>query len=67
MAKQPTISVPTYVLEGASDGVAPPSVEDTGAAHFSGPYQREVITGVGHNLPQEAPEVFVKAVLAVMG
>ena len=65
LATQPEIAVPTVVLEGLDDGVAPPQAEDGAAAHFSGPYRRECLKGIGHNFPQEAPEVFAKAVLEV--
>ncbi|WP_263263082.1 alpha/beta hydrolase [Pseudomonas sp. RIT-PI-S] len=65
LAAQPTIEVPTVVLEGGSDGVAPPSAEDKSAAHFTGAYQRQVVPGVGHNFPQEAPEVFTQAILGL--
>jgi pimeloyl-ACP methyl ester carboxylesterase len=62
LAAQPPITVPTVALEGADDGVAPPPTTDRAAAQFSGAYERRVIPGVGHNLPQEAPEVLVEAV-----
>ena len=67
LAAQPDIAVPTVVLEGLDDGVAPPQAEDIAAAHFSGPYQRACVKGIGHNFPQEAPEVFARAVLEVQG
>lgn len=66
LAQQPVISVPTYVLEGGSDGVAPATFEDHSAKYFTGAYQREVLGGVGHNVPQEAPGAFVEAVLALV-
>jgi len=62
LAAQPPISVPTVVLDGADDGVTPLRGADWSAAHFTGPYQRQVIAGVGHNLPQEAPAAVVAAV-----
>jgi pimeloyl-ACP methyl ester carboxylesterase len=62
LEKQPDISVPTIVLLGADDGVDPPSVKDEAAMHFSGPYARRIIPGVGHNVPQEAPAAFADAV-----
>ena len=34
--------------------------------HFTGPYARKVIPLVGHNLPQETPEEFAEAILAVV-
>lgn len=66
LAAQPTISVPTIVLQGDDDGVeGPPPATDTDAAFFKGFYKRLILSGVGHNLPQEAPEDFAAAVLAV--
>ena len=35
-------------------------------ALFTGPYERRVLDGVGHNLPQEAPAAFADAVLALV-
>jgi len=53
---QPQISVPTINLEGESDGVSAVSrSKDWHAQKFSGPYERRVLPGVGHNIPQEAP------------
>lgn len=66
LAAQPTIAVPSIVLLGADDGVAPPSAADTEARHFTGPYRREIVAGVGHNFPQEAPDVFAAAVRALL-
>lgn len=65
LGEQPTIAVPTIVLEGADDGVDPPTEEDSAAAMFAGPYERRIVPGAGHNLPQEAPETFARAVLDV--
>ncbi len=65
LAAQPDITVPSIVLEGADDGVAPPPTEDRAARQFTGPYRRGILPGVGHNVPQEAPEAFADAVLAL--
>jgi pimeloyl-ACP methyl ester carboxylesterase len=54
--------VPTINLHGADDGVSPLASEDWAAPHFSGSYERRVVQGVGHNLPQESPAAVVKAV-----
>jgi pimeloyl-ACP methyl ester carboxylesterase len=62
LAAQPTITVPTVVLQGADDGVNPPTWSESMAQKFTGGYQRHVIAGVGHNLPQEAPAAVVAAV-----
>jgi pimeloyl-ACP methyl ester carboxylesterase len=64
LAAQPPITVPTVMLESGADGVGgPPGGEDRD--HFTGDYRYELVPGVGHNLPQEAPEAFVRAVLAL--
>jgi pimeloyl-ACP methyl ester carboxylesterase len=65
LADQPDISVPTVVLDGADDGVSVPAVTDPKASHFTGGYRREIVPGVGHNFPQEAPELFAAAVMEV--
>ena len=63
---QPVIAVPTISLCGADDGVATPPGTDGDAAQFSGPYERRVLPGVGHNIPQEAPDETVRALLDLM-
>ena len=65
LAAQPEIKVPSTVLLGNDDGVDPPSPIDHDTAYFKGPYERRVINGAGHNLPQEAPDAFVDALLAL--
>jgi pimeloyl-ACP methyl ester carboxylesterase len=67
LAEGPAIAVPTIALEGDANG-APHAEPDAYAAKFSGPYSHRTIEGgVGHNLPQEAPEAFADAVLEVGG
>lgn len=62
LAQQPRITVPTVVLHGAEDGVSP--VEDSARLDgFTRLVRREVVAVAGHNLPQEAPEPVVRAVL----
>jgi pimeloyl-ACP methyl ester carboxylesterase len=63
LAKAPVIAVPTITLEGDANGA--PHPEPTAYAKmFSGKYEHRLITGgIGHNLPQEAPEAFAKAVI----
>ena len=65
LAKGPVIAVPTITLEGDANGAfhPPPS---TYAGKFSGKYEHRLITGgIGHNLPQEAPQAFAQAILDV--
>ncbi|MCZ4282497.1 alpha/beta hydrolase [Kiloniella laminariae] len=65
LAAQPGISTPCIVLQGQDDGVDPPVEEDIDRLLFSGFYERRIIEGTGHNLPQEAPEAFTDAVLTL--
>ena len=64
LANQPKISVPTIVLDGDSDGVIPLCGDEYDAPFFTGKYERRIIKGVGHNLPQESPATFTSAVLS---
>jgi len=63
LEKQPTIKVPTIVLDAEADGVEPISNTGKDAHFFEGGYERRIIKGVGHNLPQEAPLEFANAIL----
>jgi pimeloyl-ACP methyl ester carboxylesterase len=65
LAGQPNITVPSIVLLGGDDGVDPPKTFDDDAPHFTGRYERRIVSGAGHNLPQEMPGAFVDAVLAL--
>jgi pimeloyl-ACP methyl ester carboxylesterase len=65
LADAPVIAVPAVTLEGDANG-APHPDPSTYAARFAGPYaHRTVEGGIGHNLPQEAPQAFADAVVAV--
>jgi pimeloyl-ACP methyl ester carboxylesterase len=67
LAEFPAITVPTITLEGDANG-APHPDPSSYAKKFSGKYEHRLITGgVGHNLPQEAPAAFAKAVKDVDG
>jgi len=66
LARQPVITVPTVVLHGEDDGVGPAPMSAGHARHFTGGYVRQVVPGVGHNLPQEAPGSFALAVLGLL-
>lgn len=65
LAEFPVIAVPTITLEGDANG-APHPDPAVYARKFSGRYEHRLITGgVGHNLPQEAPQAFAEAVVDV--
>jgi pimeloyl-ACP methyl ester carboxylesterase len=67
LAEAPVIAVPTITLEGDANG-APHPEPSAYATKFSGSYSHRTIEGgIGHNLPQEAPEAFAAAVLDVGG
>ena len=65
LAQAPVIMVPTITLEGDANGAPHPDPASY-ATKFSGKYEHRTITGgIGHNLPQEAPEAFAQAVVDV--
>ena len=65
LAKAPVIAVPTITMEGDANG-APHPEPQAYAKMFSGKYSHRLITGgIGHNLPQEAPQAFADAVIDV--
>jgi pimeloyl-ACP methyl ester carboxylesterase len=67
LAEAPVITVPTITLEGDANG-APHPAPGSYATKFTGTYSHRTIDGgVGHNLPQEAPQAFAEAVLELGG
>jgi len=65
LAEGPVITVPTITLEGDANG-APHAPPEAYRQKFSGKYTHRTIEGgVGHNLPQEAPQAFAQAVVDV--
>jgi pimeloyl-ACP methyl ester carboxylesterase len=65
LAEGPVITVPTITLEGDANG-APHPDPSSYAEKFSGKYANRIITGgIGHNLPQEAPQAFAEAIVEV--
>jgi pimeloyl-ACP methyl ester carboxylesterase len=63
LAQSPVITVPTITLEGDANGAAHPDPPSY-AKMFSGKYSHRTLTGgIGHNLPQEAPQAFAKAIV----
>jgi len=62
LAAGPSIAVPTITLEGDANG-APHLESAVYAPKFTGPYSHRLVSGgIGHNLPQEAPQAFAQAV-----
>jgi pimeloyl-ACP methyl ester carboxylesterase len=67
LAKGPDVRVPTITLEGDANGAPHPDAGSY-AKKFSGRYSHRIVKGgIGHNLPQEAPQAFAQAVLDVDG
>ncbi|MCB4920838.1 alpha/beta hydrolase [Brucella intermedia] len=65
LANGPLISVPTITMEGDTNG-APHPDPAAYARKFTGKYEHRTISGgIGHNLPQEAPQAFAQAILDV--
>jgi pimeloyl-ACP methyl ester carboxylesterase len=65
LAAGPAITVPTITLEGDANG-APHPDPAAYAKKFTGTYEHRLIGGgIGHNLPQEAPQAFAQAVIDV--
>lgn len=66
LAQQPAITVPTLTFDGADDGVRPPASAAQHGHRFTGPRSHSVVPGVGHNMPQEVPQLFADAVMALL-
>jgi pimeloyl-ACP methyl ester carboxylesterase len=64
LAKRPRITVPTVVLHGDDNGVSPSRSSERHRELFDGLFERRVLPGIGHNIPQEAPREFAAAVLS---
>jgi pimeloyl-ACP methyl ester carboxylesterase len=63
LAQGPVITVPAITIASDFDGAA---ADGAGyAKKFTGKYAHRIFTGVGHNVPQEAPQAFAKAILDV--
>jgi pimeloyl-ACP methyl ester carboxylesterase len=67
LAVQPTITVPAITFDGTDDGVRPPADAAAHARRFTGPRSHRWVQGAGHNLPQEKPGEFARAVLELVG
>ncbi len=66
LAAQPPITVPTIALWGDNDGVRDTPKTDPHGEKFTGAYQRLLLPGIGHNIPQEAPAATVTALLDLL-
>jgi pimeloyl-ACP methyl ester carboxylesterase len=67
LAEAPVITVPAITLEGDANGAPHPDATSY-ANKFSGTYTHRLVEGgIGHNLPQEAPQEFAEAVMEVDG
>lgn len=63
LSRLPPITVPAITLDGDADGVATIGGTAGHARRFTGGHEHRVVPRVGHNLPQEAPETFARAIL----
>ncbi|PQP52744.1 alpha/beta fold hydrolase, partial [Mycolicibacterium austroafricanum] len=63
LAAKPPIGVPTITIGSDFDG--PAKDGSTYRALYTGPYQHRVLDGIGHNVPQEAPQEFASAITDV--
>jgi pimeloyl-ACP methyl ester carboxylesterase len=67
LAAGPVIAVPTITLDGELDPFTPAEDGASYRGKFSGKYAHRALKGIGHNVPQEAPEAFAEAVVEVDG
>lgn len=65
LGQAPVITVPSITIASDFDGAAASGASY--AIKFSGPYSHRILKGIGHNVPQEAPQHFARAILAVDG
>jgi pimeloyl-ACP methyl ester carboxylesterase len=61
LGAQPRIGVPAITIDGDADGVDPGTAHHAGK--FAGPHEHRMFAGAGHNLPQERPRDWARAVL----
>ncbi|MFJ4850451.1 alpha/beta fold hydrolase [Streptomyces sp. NPDC088733] len=67
LAAGPVITVPAITLDGETDPFTPAGDGASYRGKFAGPYAHRTLKGIGHNVPQEAPEAFAQAVVDVDG
>jgi pimeloyl-ACP methyl ester carboxylesterase len=61
LTAQPPIGGPAITIDGDADGVNPGTARH--AKKFIGPHEHRAFKGAGHNLPQERPEEWARAVI----
>jgi pimeloyl-ACP methyl ester carboxylesterase len=66
LARQPNIAIPAIALWGEDDGVRDTPRADPNAEKFTGASQRRLLPGIGHNIPQEAPDATTSALLDLL-
>ena len=66
LAAQPPITVRSITFDGANDGVRPVAPASQHGHLFTGEREHRVVPGVGHNMPQEVPDVFADAVMELV-
>ncbi|MFE5136637.1 alpha/beta fold hydrolase [Streptomyces fagopyri] len=67
LAAGPAVAVPTVTLDGRRDPFTPAGDGSSYRDRFSGPYAHRSLADAGHNVPQEAPEAFARAVVEADG
>ena len=66
LALQPRIEVPCITFDGEADGVRPPTPAVRNAHLFGADRQHRIVPKLGHNMPQEMPQLFADAVLELV-
>jgi pimeloyl-ACP methyl ester carboxylesterase len=64
IAERPAVTVPSVILAPLADGLGPPEYE-ADLQYFTGPTEVVELPGIGHNVPQEAPQAVVDAVASL--
>ncbi len=67
LASRPCIGTPTITIDAERDPFTAPGDGSSYRDRFTGPYEHRPLTGIGHNVPQEAPTAFAQAVVDAAG
>jgi pimeloyl-ACP methyl ester carboxylesterase len=65
LERAPVISVPTITIASDFDGANASGISYR--KQFAGAYSHRILDGIGHDVPQEAPEAFSRAIIDVDG